>query len=50
MIDARLEMGSSKVTQLGISLSALGSGPGVTGPGPFRLEIEWIKGLREQRS
>ncbi|GAQ81256.1 hypothetical protein KFL_000750240 [Klebsormidium nitens] len=49
-IDAQLEMGTSKVTQLGLALAAQESGEGGHGAGPYRLEIEWIKGLREHVS
>ena len=48
MIEANLEMNPSRVVGMSLSLNAEGGVPGAkTGPGDFRLEVDWIKALRE---
>ncbi|KAH6827925.1 NADH:ubiquinone oxidoreductase intermediate-associated protein 30, partial [Perilla frutescens var. hirtella] len=47
VIDAELEMNPCRVVGMSLSLNAEGGLPGaVTGPGDFRVDIEWIKALR----
>lgn len=48
IIDHNQDLNAARVTGIGLSLSADG-GPraAVHGPGPFRLELDWIKALRE---
>ncbi|XP_057770743.1 probable complex I intermediate-associated protein 30 [Salvia miltiorrhiza] len=47
VIDAELEMNPARVVGMSLSLNAEGGIPGaVSGPGDFRVEIEWIKALR----
>ncbi|GBG81816.1 hypothetical protein CBR_g33997 [Chara braunii] len=43
-----MEMNPARVVGMGWSLAANGGpGEGVSGPGPFRLELDWVQGLRE---
>lgn len=47
VIDADLEMNPSRVLGMSLSVNADGGVPGAkTGPGDFRVEIDWIKALR----
>ncbi|XP_078436107.1 putative complex I intermediate-associated protein 30 isoform X2 [Wolffia australiana] len=47
VIDVNLEMNPSRIVGMSLSVNAEGGVPGAqTGPGDFRLEIDWIKGLR----
>ncbi|XP_027121805.1 probable complex I intermediate-associated protein 30 isoform X1 [Coffea arabica] len=49
VIDANLEMNPSRVVGMSFSVNAEGGVPGArTGPGDFRVEIDWIKALRTQ--
>ncbi|CAM6016423.1 unnamed protein product [Sphagnum balticum] len=47
IVESDAEMNAARVTGMGLSLTAEG-GPegGEQGPGPFRLELDWIKALR----
>lgn len=47
VVDTDAEISLRRVRGMGISLTAAG-GPGgsVRGEGPFRLEVDWVKGLR----
>lgn len=47
MIDAKLEMNPSRIVGMSLSVNAEGGVPGArTGPGDFKLGIDWIKALR----
>ncbi|KAJ3676603.1 hypothetical protein LUZ60_004015 [Juncus effusus] len=47
VINAKLEMNPSRIVGMAVSVNAEGGVPGAkTGPGEFRLEIDWIKALR----
>lgn len=47
MIEADIEMNPQRVVGMSLSVNAEGGVPGTqTGPGDFRLEIDWIKALR----
>ncbi|KAM0837446.1 hypothetical protein ACQ4PT_061649 [Festuca glaucescens] len=47
VIEAKLEMNPSRVVGMSLSLNAEGGVPGAkTGPGDFRLEVDWIKAMR----
>ncbi|XP_072960443.1 probable complex I intermediate-associated protein 30 [Typha angustifolia] len=47
VIDVELEMNPSRIMGMSLSVNAEGGIPGAkTGPGDFRLEIDWIKALR----
>ncbi|XP_049934036.1 probable complex I intermediate-associated protein 30 isoform X3 [Nymphaea colorata] len=47
IVDARLEMNPSRVVGMSLSVNAEGGVPGTkSGPGDFKLEIDWIKALR----
>ncbi|KAK6911816.1 NADH:ubiquinone oxidoreductase intermediate-associated protein 30 [Dillenia turbinata] len=47
VIDANLEMNQSRILGMSLSVNAEGGVPGArTGPGDFKLEIDWIKALR----
>ncbi|KAF3327016.1 putative complex I intermediate-associated protein 30 isoform X1 [Carex littledalei] len=47
VINAKLEMNPSRIVGMALSVNAEGGVPGAkTGPGDFRLEIDWIKALR----
>lgn len=49
VIDAELEMNPSRVVGMSLSVNAEGGVPGArSGPGDFRVEIDWIKALRTQ--
>lgn len=49
VIDAKLEMNPSRIVGMSLSLNAEGGFPDAkSGPGDFRLEIDWIKALRTQ--
>ncbi|KAI3759804.1 hypothetical protein L6452_07873 [Arctium lappa] len=49
VIEADIEMNPSKVVGMSLSVNAEGGVPGTeTGPGDFRLEIDWIKALRTE--
>lgn len=49
VIDAKLEMNPSRVVGMSLSINAEGRVPGArSGPGDFRVEIDWIKALRTQ--
>ncbi|CAK9144654.1 unnamed protein product [Ilex paraguariensis] len=49
VIDAQLEMNPSRIVGMSLSVNAEGGMPGSrTGPGDFRVEIDWIKALRAQ--
>ncbi|KAK4427434.1 putative complex I intermediate-associated protein 30 [Sesamum alatum] len=49
VIDAKLEMNPSRVVGMSLSVNAEGGVPGArSGPGDFRVEIDWIKALRMQ--
>ncbi|KAF4368886.1 hypothetical protein F8388_021498 [Cannabis sativa] len=49
VIDAEMEMNPSRVVGMSLSVNAEGGMPGArTGPGDFKIEIDWIKGLRTQ--
>ncbi|GAV61410.1 CIA30 domain-containing protein [Cephalotus follicularis] len=49
IIDAKLEMNPSRILGMSLSVNAEGGVPGAkTGPGDFRMEIDWIKALRMQ--
>ncbi|KAE9605812.1 hypothetical protein Lal_00025330 [Lupinus albus] len=48
VIDAEIEMNPSRVLGMSLSVNAEGGVPGArTGPGDFRLELDWIKALRQ---
>lgn len=47
VIDAKMEMNPSRIVGMSLSVNAGGGFPGAkSGPGDFRLEIDWIKALR----
>lgn len=47
VIDASLEMNPSRVLGMSLSINAEGGVPGAkSGPGDFRVEIDWIKAIR----
>ncbi|KAK7294496.1 hypothetical protein RJT34_17385 [Clitoria ternatea] len=47
VIDAEMEMNPSRVLGMSLSVNAEGGVPGArTGPGDFRIELDWIKALR----
>ena len=47
MIEAKLEMNPARIVGMSLSVNAEGGVPGAkTGPGDFRLEVDWIKALR----
>ncbi|KAK2970023.1 hypothetical protein RJ640_008363 [Escallonia rubra] len=49
VIDAELEMNPSRVLGMSLSVNAEGGVPDArTGPGDFRVDIDWIKALRTQ--
>ncbi|KAL8458760.1 hypothetical protein ACS0TY_036317 [Phlomoides rotata] len=49
VIDAHLEMNPARVVGMSLSVNAEGGVPGATtGPGDFRVELDWIKALRLQ--
>ncbi|PKI43809.1 probable complex I intermediate-associated protein 30 [Punica granatum] len=49
VIDAKLEMNPSRVLGMSLSVNAEGGVSGArTGPGDFRVEIDWVKALRAQ--
>lgn len=49
VIDSELEMNPSRIVGMSLSVNAAGGLPGAkSGPGDFKLEIDWIKALRTQ--
>lgn len=49
VIEVDLEMNPSRVVGMALSLNAEGGVPGCnTGPGDFRMEIDWVKALRTE--
>ena len=47
VIDVDMEMNPSRVVGMSLSVNAEGGVPGArTGPGDFKVEIDWIKALR----
>eukprot|EP00268_Persea_americana_P008023 TRINITY_DN13081_c0_g2_i6.p1 TRINITY_DN13081_c0_g2~~TRINITY_DN13081_c0_g2_i6.p1 ORF type:complete len:213 (+),score=39.97 TRINITY_DN13081_c0_g2_i6:697-1335(+) len=51
VIDAKMEMNPSRIVGMSLSVNAGGGFPGAkSGPGDFRLEIDWIKALRTTQS
>ncbi|XP_057864421.2 probable complex I intermediate-associated protein 30 isoform X2 [Cryptomeria japonica] len=47
VMDSHLEMNPSRIVGMSLSINAEGGPQGaVTGPGEFRLEVDWIKALR----
>ncbi|XP_022158797.1 probable complex I intermediate-associated protein 30 isoform X2 [Momordica charantia] len=49
VIDSELEMNPSRIVGMSLSVNAAGGIPGAqSGPGDFRMEIDWIKALRTQ--
>ncbi|KAJ7951456.1 NADH:ubiquinone oxidoreductase intermediate-associated protein 30 [Quillaja saponaria] len=47
VIDVELEMNPSRILGMSLSVNAEGGVPGAkTGPGDFRVELDWIKALR----
>lgn len=49
VIDAEIEMNPSRIVGMSLSVNSGGGVPGATtGPGDFKLEIDWIKALRTQ--
>ena len=49
VIDAEIEMNPSRIVGMSLSVNSGGGFPGaMTGPGDFKLEIDWIKALRTQ--
>ncbi|CAN6443083.1 unnamed protein product [Victoria cruziana] len=47
IVDARLEMNPSRIVGMSLSVNAEGGVPGTrSGPGDFKLEIDWIKASR----
>ena len=47
VIDAKLEMNQCRILGMSLSVNAVGGAPGArSGPGDFRVEIDWIKALR----
>ncbi|KAK6124694.1 hypothetical protein DH2020_041549 [Rehmannia glutinosa] len=49
VIDANLEMNPARIVGMSLSVNAEGGVPGAkSGPGDFRVELDWIKALRLQ--
>lgn len=49
VIDAQIEMNPSRVLGMSLSVNAEGGVPGArSGPGDFRVELDWIKAMRTQ--
>ncbi|KAL2903018.1 putative complex I intermediate-associated protein 30 [Bienertia sinuspersici] len=49
VIDASLEMNPARVLGMSLSVNAEGGVPGAkSGPGDFRVEIDWIKAVRTE--
>ncbi|KAJ8444313.1 hypothetical protein Cgig2_019871 [Carnegiea gigantea] len=49
VIDASLEMNPSRILGMSLSVNAEGGVPGAkSGPGDFKVEIDWIKALRTE--
>lgn len=49
VIDAEMEMNPSRVVGMSLSVNAEGGVPGAkSGPGDFRVEVDWIKALRSE--
>ncbi|KAI4385456.1 hypothetical protein MLD38_003479 [Melastoma candidum] len=49
VIDAQLEMNPARIVGMSISVNAEGGIPGSrTGPGDFRIQLDWIKALRTE--
>nr|DAD31311.1 TPA_asm: hypothetical protein HUJ06_010162 [Nelumbo nucifera] len=49
VVDAKLEMNPSRVVSMSLSVNAEGGVPGAkSGPGNFKVELDWIKALRTQ--
>jgi hypothetical protein len=49
VIDAEMEMNPSRILGMSLSVNAEGGAPGArSGPGDFRVDIDWIKALRTQ--
>jgi hypothetical protein len=49
VIDEEIEMNPSRVLGMSLSVNAEGGVPGAkSGPGDFRLELDWIKAIRTQ--
>ncbi|XP_047327730.1 probable complex I intermediate-associated protein 30 [Impatiens glandulifera] len=49
VIDSNLEMNPARVVGMSLSVNAEGGVPGATsGPGDFRVELDWIKALRAE--
>ncbi|GAB4834653.1 hypothetical protein Ancab_032916 [Ancistrocladus abbreviatus] len=49
VIDVKLEMNPCRIVGMSLSVNAEGGVPGATsGPGDFRVEIDWIKALRTE--
>lgn len=47
VISTKVEMNPSRILAMSLSVNAEGGIPGAkSGPGDFRLEIDWIKALR----
>lgn len=47
VIEENLEMNQSRILGMSLSVNAEGGVPGArSGPGDFRVEIDWIKALR----
>lgn len=47
VIDANLEMNPARIVGMSLSVNAEGGAPGAkSGPGDFRLDVDWIKALR----
>ncbi|KAH1204485.1 putative complex I intermediate-associated protein 30 [Glycine max] len=49
VIDAQIEMNPSRVLGMSLSVNAEGGVPGArSGPGDFRVELDWIKAMRTE--
>ncbi|XP_061375231.1 probable complex I intermediate-associated protein 30 isoform X1 [Gastrolobium bilobum] len=49
VIDAEMEMNPSRVLGMSLSVNAEGGVPGArSGPGDFRVELDWIKAMRTE--
>ncbi|TXG60532.1 hypothetical protein EZV62_015105 [Acer yangbiense] len=49
VIDAELEMNPSRIVGMSLSVNAEGGIPdAISGPGDFKMEIDWIKALRTE--
>ncbi|XP_054793912.1 probable complex I intermediate-associated protein 30 [Prosopis cineraria] len=49
VIDEEMEMNPSRILGMSLSVNAEGGVPGArSGPGDFRVELDWIKALRTQ--